>query len=88
MERFTVQDPEWYEQANCATTDPEVMFPKKGGSLKLARKICAECVVVPDCLNASIIEDDVRTGFRGGKTPKERRAYAKTQTSDGGAGES
>ena len=66
---------DWFNSANCATTDPEIMFPKTGKSVLLARKICAECVVVTECLQSAINEGDTEFGFRGGMTPKERQKY-------------
>lgn len=74
MERFQVQEPQWAESANCATTDPELMFPEKGGrGAKMAKKVCANCVVVSDCLASAILEGDLKHGIRGGLTAKERR---------------
>jgi len=76
MERLHINDPEWFKNANCATTDPEVMFPKKGINNDMARKICSMCVVVEDCLTSSVIEKDWDRGFRANMTAKERKAYA------------
>lgn len=76
MEGLRVKDPEWAKSANCATTDPEVMFPEKGGSIKMAKRVCAECLVVDDCLTSSLIERDYSHGVRGGMSSRQRKQYA------------
>lgn len=65
-------DKEWWDSANCATTNPEVMFPYKGRSAELARKICSECTVIQECL-ADALTAPEQYGFAGGLTAKARR---------------
>lgn len=66
---------EWYESANCATTDPEIFFdPKDNGP---ARKVCGHCPVVAQCLRNVMAEEGTahksyRFGFVGGLTAYQR----------------
>lgn len=75
-ELLRINDLDGFEQGNCATTDPEVMFPERGGSSKMA-KVCAMCVVTEDCLTSAILEGDFKHGIRGGMSPRERRNMLK-----------
>lgn len=74
-----LKDKEWYEQAACAETNPEIFTPKPGEKniAKAAKRICEMCTVIDDCLIASIIEGDVQHSIRGGMTAKQRRNIAK-----------
>ena len=71
-------DPEmWRSQALCAQADPDAFFPPPGGTGgNPARRICRECPVQTECLEAALAkpqhEDDY--GIWGGKSPRERRA--------------
>jgi WhiB family redox-sensing transcriptional regulator len=73
MERM-IQDPEWYKDANCASTDPEVMFPTDRAGVTMAKAICARCLVVQDCLTDALRIKSVRetTGVLGGLSARER----------------
>lgn len=80
MTERLIKDPQWYESANCATTDPEIMFPgKEGGSVMLARKICSMCVVREDCLTDALMASQ-QIGFAGGMSAKERKALKRKET--------
>lgn len=67
-----IQPPEWTEDALCAQTDPEIFFPEKGGSNKMAKAICAECPVIQECLEYALATAD-RYGVYGGLGERERR---------------
>ena len=62
----------WQDGAVCASADPEQWFPDKGGSVRLARAVCASCPVRRSCLASALLfaED----GIWAGTTPKHRRA--------------
>lgn len=62
----------WMNEGLCAQTDPEAFFPEKGGSTRAAKKICAECDVVEQCL-AYALRNEERFGIWGGKSERERR---------------
>ena len=68
----TTDTPGWRSFANCATTDPESFFPRKGGSAQAARLTCAMCPVQNECL-ADALSDGEQQGIRAGLTERERR---------------
>ena len=71
--------PAFYDDALCAQVDPEIFFPKKGGSSREAKAVCARCPVAAECLDYSL--SDPRTsalapfsfGIWGGTTERQRR---------------
>lgn len=78
-----LKPPEWTEDAVCASVDPVIFFPRKGGSAQRATSICASCPVVDTCLEWALeYEAGVHAGANhfasfgvyGGKTAVERRA--------------
>jgi WhiB family redox-sensing transcriptional regulator len=69
--------PEWTQHALCARVDPEAFFPKKGGSPKAAKRVCAACEVTAECLNDAL-ENGELYGIRGGLTEFERRKHRRT----------
>ena len=70
-------NPNWRESANCATTDPELFFPRKSGSAHTARTICAMCTVPEECLTDALL-DSVQQGIRAGMTGSQRRRMMQT----------
>lgn len=64
--------PSWFEQANCASTDPELFFPEKGGRSTAARAICSRCEVITECGQRA---DDMgeEFGIWGGRSRRDRR---------------
>ena len=66
------QDARWQERALCAETDPEAFFPEKGGSTRMAKRICRGCEVRAECLEFAL-ENDERHGVYGGLSERERR---------------
>ncbi len=75
------RDDSWREDAACAGVDPSVFFrqsPRYGGGIHyitlhvMARRICAECPVRPECLGEALTVGD--HGIRGGLTTFQRRA--------------
>jgi len=65
-------DESWVDQALCAQTDPEVFFPEKGGSTRVAKRVCGRCPVISECLSVAL-EFNEGYGIWGGKSPTERR---------------
>lgn len=64
--------PDWYDDALCAQTDPELFYPEKGGSVREAKSICASCDVREQCLEEALDHDE-RFGIWGGLSERERR---------------
>lgn len=62
----------WMMDARCLDADPEAFFPEKGGSTREAKRICAICPVVQDCLSHALANDE-RFGIWGGRSERERR---------------
>jgi WhiB family redox-sensing transcriptional regulator len=60
----------WQQFALCAQTDPDLFILDKGESSKPAKKICAACPVIEQCL-AFALANPVK-GVWGGLTKKER----------------
>lgn len=69
--------PPWIDQALCAQVDPEIFYPEKGMSFYAARRVCASCPVVAQCLEYAI-ENREEYGLWGGTTPKQRATLTTT----------
>ena len=66
------EEESWQDRALCAQTDPEAVFPEKGGSTREAKKICTGCEVKAECLEYALANDE-RFGIWGGLSERERR---------------
>ena len=66
----------WQSDSLCAQTDPEAVFPEKGGSTRDAKKICTSCEVRTQCLQYALANDE-RFGIWGGLSERERRKLRK-----------
>ncbi len=73
MTMLAVDHPDWTEQAVCRSTDPELWFPEKGGSVADAKRICASCPVQLECLAYALAVGEVNFGVWGGLDPRQRR---------------
>jgi WhiB family redox-sensing transcriptional regulator len=66
----------WQQAAACKDTpDPEVFFPGKGEDAEAAKRVCAGCPVLGECLDfalATMRVADRDHGVYGGLTPAER----------------
>lgn len=62
----------WMSESLCAQTDPETFFPEKGGTTRLAKRVCAACPVREECL-AYAVDNQERHGIWGGLSERERR---------------
>ncbi len=74
----------WRTAAACGPVDPEVFYPfdldPVGPAVRSARRVCAHCPVLPECLSDVMATEDParRWGVIGGMTPDERTAlYAR-----------
>ena len=66
------REPNWRAFANCATTDPEIFFPEKGGSGNPAKRVCAECTVTTQCLTYAL-QNEFEFGIYADTNPAARR---------------
>lgn len=65
----------WRDRAVCREVDPELFHPPRGSSAFPAKRVCAGCTVVADCLNEALsypASEDF--GIRGGLSERERKA--------------
>jgi WhiB family redox-sensing transcriptional regulator len=67
-----VREMDWADWGVCAETDPEAFFPEKGGSNRLAKRVCAGCPVAEECL-AYAVEHEIDFGVWGGLSARQRR---------------
>jgi len=70
-------DESWLDDAQCQGMDINVFFPDERGAAvrrmrRLAKSICALCVVQTQCLNYALTTRQTE-GIWGGLTPEERR---------------
>lgn len=63
----------WEDRALCAQTDPEAFYPEKGGSARAAKRVCAACEVIGECLEWALIPGNAPYGVWGGLAENERR---------------
>ena len=70
--RSVSQPADWMADAACAEVDPELWFPETGGSSREAKRICARCGVLAECL-AYAMANDERYGVWGGHSERARR---------------
>jgi len=65
-------------EANCASTDPELFFtPDRGGygDISALRKICSPCFAKAECLDYAVRNSVL--GYWGNTTEKQRRIIRK-----------
>jgi WhiB family redox-sensing transcriptional regulator len=67
--------PEESDLALCAQADPEEWFPGKGGSVRMAKRICGRCDVQARCLSAALGAPEEMDGVWGGTSVRQRRPY-------------
>jgi WhiB family redox-sensing transcriptional regulator len=60
----------WELEAACIDMPFDIFFPEDGQSFARARKVCGDCPVRAECLQANL---DVPKGMFGGTVPAERR---------------
>lgn len=66
-------DQQWRRHAACVGTPSEWWFPPKGSLATEARKICASCPVIVDCLVDSVYPTIEQNGIRAGAGEPTRR---------------
>ncbi len=63
---------EWMLHARCRSLAPGEFFPSDGVGVEKARRICAQCPVVNDCLEYAL-QYRIDHGVWGGASERERR---------------
>lgn len=71
-------DTNWRDEANCATTDPDIFIPEVGGNTEYAKSICLACPVREMCLQWAV--DNFERGIWGGTSDRERRKIRQERT--------
>ncbi len=66
----------WMAKGNCRNYPPAVFFPSDGVGVDRARRICATCQVVDDCLEYALA-NRIDHGVWGGASERERRRILK-----------
>jgi|HubBroStandDraft_1064217.scaffolds.fasta_scaffold971353_1 WhiB family redox-sensing transcriptional regulator len=84
MERLAFRQDDWRSQGACLHADPDVFFPisAAGASapqIRMARAICAGCVVRVACTDFAVEHRDVQ-GIWGGTTDDERKKLRRSRT--------
>jgi WhiB family redox-sensing transcriptional regulator len=69
---------DWQQHALCATVDPELWFPEKGGAGRVAKEMCMKCPVRRACLEYAL-DTNERFGIWGGFSERERRVIARSR---------
>lgn len=71
---------DWREQSSCSQIDPELFYPDKENHLspKTAKKVCAGCPVLDQCLDWAL-ETREKHGIWGGLTETERNVLLKNR---------
>ncbi len=70
--------PAWHAQANCRGTDTDEFYPDKGGSTRIAKRICARGTVQTECRQDAIDRREP-FGVWGGLSERERREVRRRQ---------
>lgn len=62
-------------RALCAQADPDEWFPGKGGSVRMAKRICGTCEIQARCLASALGYPDEVDGVWGGTSVRHRRPF-------------
>jgi hypothetical protein len=69
----------WRASGDCASVDPELWYPEKGGSVREAKRICGGCPIKVECL-AWALDHAETFGVWGGLSERERRRLKRPGT--------
>lgn len=62
----------WKQRARCRDLDTNIFYPEDGLGVESAKAICANCVVITDCLEYALANRE-EYGVWGGQSERERR---------------
>lgn len=68
-----LESAEWMARAACLNADTEVFFPDTGEPPDRAKRICARCPVVQECLDWALALPADTVGIWGATTVRERQ---------------
>ncbi|HLK44943.1 MAG TPA: WhiB family transcriptional regulator [Acidimicrobiales bacterium] len=71
----------WMARGSCREVDPELFFPTSGRGVNEAKRVCASCEVVTQCLEYALAEN-IEHGIWGGKSERERRRILRARRVD------
>jgi WhiB family redox-sensing transcriptional regulator len=63
----------WMDESLCSQIDPDLFFPEQGESPVEAKKVCRQCPVRAECLQAALDRGPEDFGVWGGTTRDQRR---------------
>jgi len=66
------------QRGKCREYPSEVFFPITGADTIIAQRICAECVVVSECLEYAL-DNHIEHGVWGGMSERERRGLQRAR---------
>ena|ERR1051325_731392 len=80
---FLVRMNMWRLKATCKDMDPNIFFPpeKDEQAIKIAKTICASCLVQQECLEEGLKPVNRDSGVWGGLWWKERKALIRKNRS-------
>ena len=67
----------WADEAACATTDPDMFHPEKGGTSLPAIKVCRTCPVRVECLEHALRNREYKSVWGGTTGAQRKRLNAK-----------
>lgn len=68
----------WADDALCTQVDPELFFPETAIGNRAAKRICAKCDAITECLEFALRNNE-KYGIFGGLTEHERRRVKKAR---------
>lgn len=66
-----MEEKDWRPKAECLDADPEVFFPIVGSNGLEAKRICARCPVIDECLQYAL-DNNIDDGVWGGMSVPQR----------------
>jgi WhiB family redox-sensing transcriptional regulator len=76
----------WMRQANCRGVDASAFFPRDGGGIEAARRVCAGCAVRAECLEYAL-DNRLDHGVWGGTSERERQRILRDRRSAAATGD-
>lgn len=69
---------DWMDQGLCRNHPPGTFFPSDGVGVEVAKRICATCPVVEDCLEYAL-RNHIDHGVWGATSERQRRRILKAR---------